>query len=248
MERGRIPALLVAMLFLALAAAGCENKSRRTPGEVEGTWALAEDSAGAVILRVQGNEVDMFVEDTIGDCYFREDYTVVDIEGVDFRITNGPDTTTVELRRDGEVLVVTVFGQEAEYVAVSVDPDALPVCVPAEPVADCALLPTLGIGAEVSDSLDEADPVTYLGTRYQAYALDFAAPAGMKVSMSSSDVDSYLSLHDSTGAFLEANDDASRSTLDAELDLTLEPGCHILMATTASADELGEFELNVAAP
>ena len=239
-------ALLLAVL--AAAAAGCGGEERPDPGDVEGTWALAEDSAGAVVLRVQGTEVDVFTENTIGDCFMRADYEITEIRGVDFRLTDGENTLTIEMQRDEDVLRVTAFDREAEYVQASVDPETLPVCQPPEPDADCALLPALTVGSGVVDSLDEADPRTYLGTRYELYALDLGAPDSVRITMSSGEVDSYLSLHDSAGAFIEANDDETSRTLDAELELTVAAGCHILMATTASADEVGEFELDVSAP
>ena len=238
------------VLFAALAAAtvGCDSSERPQAGEVEGTWALVEDSAGAVILDVQGSEVDVFTENTIGGCFARIDYTIIRRNGIDFRLTNGPDTLTIEMQRDGDVLRVTAFDQQAEYALTAFDPASLTVCHPPEPTADCALLPTLSPGSEIADSLDESDDRTYLGTRFQLYALDFETPLELVVAMSSPDVDSYLSLHDSTGAFIEANDDRSSLSPDAELELTLGAGCHILMATTARADELGEFELTVTPP
>ncbi len=240
--------LCAAILVAAVVTTSCGENRERTPGEVEGTWALAEDSAGAVILRVQGSEVDVFTESTIGGCYFRDDYEIIELRGVDFRITNGPDTLTIEMQRDGDVLRVTAFDREAEYVTAAFDPESLTVCDPPEPVADCDTLPALTIGSEVSDSLDESDPRTYLGTRYQLYALAFEDSVDLVVSMSSSEVDSYLSLHDSTGTFIEANDDRSSLTHDALLEPALGAACYILMATTASADELGEFELDVTLP
>lgn len=236
------------VVLAAAAAAGCGEEGRPQAGEVEGTWALAEDSAGAVVLRVQGSEVDVFTENTIGDCFARADYDIIERRGVDFRITNGPDTVAIELQREEDVLRVTAFGRDAEYTAAAFDPEALPICQPPEPEADCALLPVLTVGSGVVDSLDAADPRTYLGTHYELYAIDFDAPIDVAVSMKSGDVDSYLSLHDSTGAFIQANDDRSSRTLDARLDLSLAAGCHILMATSAAPDEIGEFEVEVAVP
>lgn len=239
--------LLAALLVTALAAA-CSDDPKRAAGAVEGTWALAEDSAGAVFLRVQGEEVDVFTENTIGDCFVRADYRIIEARGIDFRITNGPDTLTIEMRRDEDVLRVTAFDREAAYMQSSVNPESLSLCQPPEPDADCGTLPTLIVGSEVVDSLDETDPTTDLGTRYELYALDFDSPLDLVVAMSSTEVDSYLSLHDSTGAFIEANDDRSSRTLDAQLELSLAAGCHILMATTAGPNELGEFELDVVLP
>lgn len=241
------PTRFHAVLLIAALTAACGEDDRPQAGDVQGTWTLAEDSAGAVVLDIQGSEIDVFTENAIGDCFARVGYTIIERRGIDFRITNGADTITIELQRDGDVLRVAAFDQEAEYVLTSFDPTTLTICQPPEPDAECALLPELQVGVEVVDSLDETDARTYLGTRYQLYAID-AGPVDVTVSMASEDVDSYLSLHDSTGTFIVANDDRSSRTLDAELRATLEPGCHIVMATTASADELGEFEIVLRLP
>lgn len=238
-----LPVLLPGLLWTA-----CENDPAREAGPVEGTWEVAADSLSNVYLRIANGEIDVFTENTFGGCYERMDYVILDVDGIDFRITNGPDTFSIELRRDEDELRVAAFDDEEVYVASTVNPETLGICAPPQPTEQCDSLPVIGVGTELDGVLDATDPANQDGSRYDLYALTVDLTTAIEVTMSSSEVDSRLLLYDSTGALLDSNDDASNRTLNAKLEPTLAPGCHIVMATSAGPAEFGPFTLDVALP
>lgn len=253
MTTGSRPATLLARtagLGLAFAAlAACGGDSERRAGDVQGIWALVADTAGSVYLRVGVDDVEVWMEDRIADCFERTLYTVIEVDGATFRLDDGADTIAVQMRRDGDELILTAFEDSEAYAATDVDLASLPLCGQANPGAVCAELPPLAVGNSLVRTLSPADPENSDGSHRDLYRLDIQATTSLVVEMSSTDVDSYLVLYDASGAdIVEFNDDLSDLTLDARIAPTLEPGCWILMATTAGPDDFGDYLLRVSNP
>ncbi len=126
-----------------------------------------------------------------------------------------------------------------------------------------ALMPLLalaGCGGGTSPNPDTSEPVTISNAisngdfrddrnnrYYDIYVVDPTRSADVSVEMRSDDIDSLLLLYrkDSDGEFdLVAEDDDSGGELDAALDFRVERGeSYRIVATTAQADERGEYEV-----
>lgn len=230
---------------LCLLSVACSDDPTRGAGAVEGTWELTTGEGQEVYLRIAGDDIDVFTEDVIAGCFDHVQYEVLEIDGARFRVGSAQDTFTIELRREDEALLVTAFDQEDAYVASTVDPASLALCQPPSPDADCATLPVVSLETEIEGTLEADDAENDDGSHHDLYALRVDAPAEFEIVMTSSAVDSYVALYDSTGAFIDFNDDASNLTLDARLTQSLAAGCHIVMATSAFPDEFGDYELFV---
>lgn len=235
-------------MALALGSAGACDDDPVVAGNVQGTWALVDDSTGAVYLNVAADEIEIYVEDTVADCFDRTLYEVVEIQGTSFRLAEGSDTLEVRLRRAGDELILTAFDESAAYAATDADLASLPLCEPSAPVAVCTELPPIVVGDVIERTLSVSDPRNRDGSHYHLYRLTLDATATVVIEMSSSDVDSYLALYDEDGDLVEENDDGSGLSLDARIAPTLGAGCWILMATTAGPDDRGDYELTVSNP
>jgi hypothetical protein len=237
-------------VFAALATlTACgDGAGRRDPGDVAGTWALVADSAGAVFLRVSADEVEVYAEAPVADCFEHELYRVLEIEGTRFRLTNDADTFAVDLRREGDELIVDAFGEPEAYASTDVDPTTLPVCTRTSPGAVCAEQEAIGIGEELERTLTGSDATNVDGSHYDLYRLDVAAADSVAIDMSSTEIDAVLVLFDSAGTFVAENDDASSLTLDARLAPALDAGCWLIMATSSGADEFGAYAIGISNP
>ena len=176
-------------------------------------------------------------------------YQVVDIDGTRFELASGPDTLAVHLRRDADRLILTAFDDSEAYAATDIDPATLPVCVPETLDVECAVQLLLVVGDTIERTLSPTDPQRTNGSHMDLYRIDVAAAADLVVEMSSEEIDASLALYDATGvSVVAANDDASELTLDARIEATLDAGCWILVATSAGADEFGDYQLTVSNP
>ena len=238
-------------LLLPLAAGACDDGPLRRDEEVEGTWALVSDSA-TVYLRITADSMQVYEEDPAGGCFDRVDYVILGQDGDDFRIANAADSTSeirMQMRLDEAELVVTIADQQARYVTATLDPATLLPCDPPSTGADCATLPLLTVESETEGTLEGSDDQNPDGSRYDLYRLQPTSAANLRIDMTSGAIDSYLVLFDSVGAFLEENDDVSALTLNARIAPSVEADvCYIVMATSALADELGDYLLDVSVP
>lgn len=237
------------LCLAVVALVACGGDSEGPPGDVQGTWSLVADTTQSVYLRVAADDVEVWVEDRIADCFERTLYTVIEVDGTTFRLDDGADTIAVQMRRDGDELILTAFGDSEAYAATDVDLASLPLCAQVNPGAVCAEQPPLIVGDTIERTLSPTDTENPDGSRRDLYRLDVEATADLVVEMSSTVLDSYLVLYDASGEdIVEFNDDASDLTLDARIAPTLAPGCWILMATSAGPDEFGEYLLTVSNP
>ena len=246
--RGRARVALLALLVGGLVACGGDE---RATADVEGTWAIAADTAGEVFLRISAESISVWREDTLADCFERIDYDILgDPDGTRFRVTTSDEDAafTIRLRRDDEDLIVDAFGQEVRYEASTVDPETLLVCEPTSPDVDCATLTPIAVGDTTEGSIEAADDENPNGSHYDLYRLQLGGPAELRIDMESNELDSYLLLFDSATAVVDENDDASNLTLDARLENTFGAGCYILMAASRFADDFGDYRLRVIVP
>lgn len=246
--RRRRAAGLGSLLLLLLPGACGDNPVFRDPGDVNGTWTLPSDKGDAVFLVVTADRIDEYREDPIADCFEHTVYTILETEGYDFRIASQTDTFSIELRREGDDLLVTVFDSLRAYLPSTQDVGSLTLCTPNNPGVVCAEQPGIAIGASIEGELASTDPENPDGSRRDLYRLDVAATTALRIDMSSTEVDSYLVLYEEDGAVHSQNDDRSNLTLDARLTPTLEPGCYLIGATSAGPGELGDYTLEVSTP
>ena len=232
-------------LALALTASlpsACDDNPILGPGDYQGTWSLT-DSTGTVVLVVTSDSIHEYDEDPISDCFEHTAYRITEIDGREFELATAADTIRVELYRDGDQLVAVAGDRESRYGDSGVDPASLPLCPPPGVVATCGELEPLAVDSTVEGEIEETDADNPDGTHYDLYRVEVAASDTLRLDMSS-DFDNYLILFDSLGTFVALNDDRSDRTLNARIRREFEPGCWILMATTAFADDFGDYELS----
>ena len=240
---------LLALLAVVATVAGCDRSSRRAAGAVEGTWVLVEpEGEETVYLRVTEDSVVVLAEDEIADCFERVDYEIRDVDGDRFRLGVGDDELTIRMRREEDQVVVDAFDVIQRFDPSDADLEALPLCEPTNPGADCATLPALVVDSAVEGAIAGTDDENPDGTHYDLYRLEPAVSDSFRIDMESNEVDSYLILFDSAGEWIGQNDDRSTLTLDARIDRTLEPACYIVMATTSFPDEFGDYEIALTVP
>lgn len=233
---------LLALVLAVAVPSACDDNPILGPGEFQGTWSLT-DSSGTVVLVITSDSIHEYDQDPIADCYEHVAYEIIGIDGREFELGMIGDTIVVELHRDDEHLVAVIGNREVRYVDSSIDPATLPLCPPPGVTVSCGEQEPLAIDSTAEGTIEGSDEVNPNGTHYDLYRVDVAASTALQFDMSSS-FDSYLLLFDSLGTFVTRNDDASNLTLDARIRHTLDPGCWILMATTAFADRFGDYELS----
>lgn len=109
---------------------------------------------------------------------------------------------------------------------------------------ELALARPLTLGAQ-QGTLDAGSPSLAGGERFALYRLELEPGRRVRIRMRSAQVDPLLELTGPAG-FRVANDDAFPDTLDAMLELVPEvAGTYLLRATTAGANDLGAFTLEV---
>lgn len=236
----------LAPLLLAAALLGACGDDRQPTDDVAGTWAIADDSGGAVYLRIAGDSLHVYTQDGNADCFDLDAYEIDPIDGDRFRLRRGEEERTILLRRDEDDLIVEVADQPARYVQTSLDPATLLLCGAPGTSAECESLPLLVMDQALLATIEGSDDMNADGTHYDLYQV--SGPGAVRIEMESSEVDSYLVLFDSAGVFLAQNDDASNLTLNARLTPTLEAGCHIVMATTAFAEDFGGYDIALRTP
>lgn len=231
-------------LAALVAAAACGDDGGAVAGDILGTWALDAQGENAVYLRITPDSIVSFREVPEGSCYERRDFEVVDVDRTEFELAAEGDTVRVSIRRVGDRLEVTVFGDRETYVTTDADPGTLPVCAPFTPSEDCATLPAVGLDDRIEGALAVADPSTATGRRYDLYRLDSAGDS-LSIRMESTELDPALALFDSAGVPIADNDDASNRTLQSELEVRPPDGCLILFASSASPAEFGAYTLTI---
>lgn len=105
-----------------------------------------------------------------------------------------------------------------------------------------------GVGAEGVFTFE--DPVLDGGIHFQEWAYDGEAGERIRITMRSTDVDSFLLLgqEGTNGEFdqLTFNDDGPDGGLDSQIDYTLpEPGTYLIRARTYSAGQRGAYSIDV---
>ena len=123
-------------------------------------------------------------------------------------------------------------------------PDADDPHAPPANADELTLARPLTLGVQ-QGTLGAGSPSLAGGERFALYRLELQAGRRVRIRMRSAQVDPLLELTGPAG-FRVANDDAFPDTLDAMLELVPEvAGTYLLRATTAGANDLGAFTLEV---
>lgn len=240
---------LLLALGLAFAALGCGGDDPvRVTDDVIGTWTTVGEDGGREYIRITETELDVFSEELFANCFERIRYEILEIDGVAYRITDQTDTFSVELRREEENLRVAAFGVAVDYTPTTIDPQTLAPCATPNPGVACADAPVLLAGSTVAGSLEITDAANDDGTRYDVYRIELEAATDVFLEMRSTEIDSYLYLFSEAGAVITRNDDASNRTLNARIEVLLDPGCYLVMATSAASVEFGDYVLELTSP
>src|SRR4029079_17976890 len=81
---------------------------------------------------------------------------------------------------------------------------------------------------------------------FQRYLLTLTSATSLQIDMTSTVVDAYLILQNAvTGAVVAENDDASSTTTNSRLLVSLPAGQYIVNTTTYDAGEVGPYQLSV---
>ena len=100
-------------------------------------------------------------------------------------------------------------------------------------------------GSAVFDRLDSSSSVLPDNSYFNAHTFDGRAGQRISITMTSTQVDSYLLLYGPNQEFLGENDDAGNSR-NARLDITLPVnGTYYIFANSYGANEQGQYELSI---
>ena len=235
---GRMHAVLVLLFAVLLGACGDDDPSGPGPDDIVGTWELI-DGADTTYIVITSSSVATYSD--IGSCFFEAQFEIVDSEDDVYELQHESGATIeVELRRSGDDLLV----DETEFEDSDFDTDDLDVC---EPIAlpACSTLPELVDGATIDGELDASDPVDLFDAHYELYRIELEGATTVQIDMESTEIDSYLVLYDANEDEIAFNDDRDDTTLDASLEVSLEPGCYIVMATSFEAGEIGAYTVSL---
>lgn len=83
------------------------------------------------------------------------------------------------------------------------------------------------------------------GTPANMYRLDVTERRNVRITMSSSDFDAYLSLYRADGTLIVNDDDGGDEGTDSEISMTLTPGTYYVAANVISASSAGSYRLTV---
>lgn len=239
---------LLLALGLTIAAVACGDDPVRVTDDVIGTWTAVADDGGTEYIRITEADLETFSEDLFGGCFESVPYEILEIDGPSYRITDQVDTFSVELRREDENLRVAAAGSALTYSRTTFDPQTLSLCAVPNPDVACADLPALAADAALEASITAIDSTNGDGTHYDAYRIDVDATTDVALEMRSSEIDSYLYLFADAGALVAQDDDASSRTLDARIEVLLDPGCYVVVATTAGPADFGEYVIELILP
>lgn len=104
----------------------------------------------------------------------------------------------------------------------------------------------IALGATVNGTLQQGDDLDVDGAFLDRYALRVASSGSIEITMSSTELDSYLWLLTSNGAVITSDDDSGGgiSGVDAQIVRSLDRGCFLIDATTFPG-ESGPYTLSV---
>ena len=104
----------------------------------------------------------------------------------------------------------------------------------------------LGVGGFVEGELDSSDPVLSSGERFEEWTYSGRAGESLIITMSSEDIDPYLSVADPESGRSIGYDDDGGEGYDARVAITLPyTGRYSIIATSFSPDEVGVYTLAV---
>jgi hypothetical protein len=117
---------------------------------------------------------------------------------------------------------------------------------PTSVVLGCEGGTPLAVNQTMNGTLEEGDMLDIDGAYLDRYALTVEEDASLVITMDSEDVDAFLWLL-STGESVINNDDDSGEGFNARIEQRLNRGCYFVEATSATADESGDYTLRVQA-
>jgi hypothetical protein len=254
----RRPRALTLGLFLiaALSVSACEagtGPPEVGDDRVAGTW-FAQGSGMSEYIQITDAALRVYSERPAGYCYQLFDYEISGRDGSGYRLTatDGSESLTVFLERDGENLVVRHAdlpeGQGVRYAPTTEDLSRFEVCAGggyADVSQPCGDLEQLAVGGSITGGLLESDPISWYGGHWDLYGLQIDATRTVTIEMASEAFDAYLWLYDEDGAVIQENDDADAATLDAAVTAELAPGCYRVEASSFDGGDTGYYSLGV---
>ena len=234
-----LPLFVVAAVGLGAAACGDDDPSDEG-GSIEGMWTFTGDDDARYYLYITSEMVTSYSATGTGECVIETEFEIVDVDGDTYTLAHGELEQELELRRSGDDLLVDGL----EWESSNVDPDDLELCEPFELPA-CSTLPEVEFGSSVVGDLETSDPLDPFGAYYDGYRIEVTSgmPDPVVVELNSGAFDAYLSVYDEAGNEIAFNDDWDATGTDSRIDLSVEPGCYIVMATSWNTGETGQYEL-----
>lgn len=232
-------ALLSAALLPLVVLQSCVDTA--APGVVVTLQISAGDNQAVVPGDTLAVPLDVFAADAGG--HPAGDVTVTWLVTIGNSTVNpvtsltGADGHATTLLRAGSAL--------SEHRVTASVPGADPVEFRVQVQAPCAYLPVFTVGATATGSLKLTDCQLSDGTPIDFWALDVAATTTIELSMTSSALDAFLFLFDSTGATIAVDDDSGDS-LNARLRVLLGPGRYTVGANAFDPGSVGRYQLTSA--
>jgi hypothetical protein len=112
------------------------------------------------------------------------------------------------------------------------------------PHATCTAIPEVTVGGSVSGTLEDGDTRWSDDSWYDLWSLQLDTEQTVTITMEEdgSGIDTYMMLYNSLGTLeIDADDDIDGTNFNSQiLDITLEPGCYIIVANSYEGDDVGE--------
>lgn len=239
---------LVLPLLALIALGGCnEDPSTVESGPIIGTW-VADVGVGTLFVVITDDELHYYTASDAEDCADRTIYELESLGGNDYllRSTVTPVELEARLVAQGDELTWGTASGAVAFYRSDADPAALPLCAGGgdDPSLVCSELPALEVGQAVSGALTQDDP-SERGFFYDVYAYQPDAQTTVEITLSSTEIDSYLYVYDAAGSLVAENDDAAADARDAGLTLQVVPGCYRIEVTSFDSGETGAYTLRI---
>lgn len=239
---------LLPPLLALIALGGCnEDPSTLASDPIIGTW-VADVIGGTLFVVITDDELRYYTASDTEECVDRTIYELEPLGGNEYLLKSTVTPVELEARlvaQGGELSWGTSSGAVAFYRS-DADPAALPLCAGGgdDPSLVCSELPGVEAGQAVSGALTQDDP-SERGFFYDVYAYQPDAQMTVEITVSSTEIDSYLYVYDAAGSLLAENDDATADARDAGLTLQVVPGCYRIEVTSFDAGETGAYTLRI---
>jgi hypothetical protein len=243
-----MPRRFLAVLLLACAAllGACSDDGDDDgtgPTGVNGMW-----ETPGLYMHVSSDEITFYID--LDGCYGALTYDVVDIDGDTYEVEfEGDPAGEIVLDRNGSTMDVDVEGESLTMEQSDVDESDLEICADTDPsdvfdptLSTCSSYNELTLGVPQNGSLTGGDATDPNGFLYDVHRVQISGTPTVEIAQRSDQIDSYLYLYNSTGTLIAFDDDGG-DNFNSIVTEPLTAGCYIVVVSSYSPGETGDYEI-----